>query len=120
MRGFSLDLRERIVKAVEAGESKPKVAKRFGVDLSTVKRYMRRKKAGKLEASKPPGLPSRLDSKGAEVLKKQVEEHNDWTLEQHAQAFSASTGIPAKKSVIGKYFKQLKITRKKKPDTDRA
>jgi len=87
-----MDLRERVIKAVESGESKAKVAKRYSVR-------------------------SWLDSEGEKVLRQQVEEHNDWTLEQHAEGLCKGTGIIVKKSAIAKYFKRLKITRKKKPST---
>jgi len=101
---YSLDLRERITKAVESGESKPKVAKRYGVSLSTVKRYVRLSKAGNLARRKPPGQASWLDAEGEKVLKQQVEKHNDWTLEQYAEALSQRTDITVKKSAIGKVF----------------
>lgn len=114
---YSLDLRERITTAVKGGESKPKVAKRFAVSLSTVKRYVKLSKAGNLEGSKPPGQKSWLDAEGEKVLLQQVEEHNDWTLEQHAEGLYANTGVKVKKSAIAKYFKRLKITRKKKPSS---
>lgn len=114
---YSIDLRERIIKAVESGESKVKVAKRYLVSLSTVKRYVNLSKTGNLARRKPPGQASWLDAEGEKVLRRQVEEHNDWTLEQHAEGLSKSTGITVKKSAIAKYFKRLKITRKKKLST---
>ena len=67
-----------------------------------------------MEAKAAAGPKSWLDEEGAEVLRKQVKEHNDWTLEQHAEGLFKSTGLRVKKSAIGKYFKQLKITRKKR------
>ncbi len=39
MKPYSEDLRERIVKAVEAGASKSGAARLFDVSLSSVKRY---------------------------------------------------------------------------------
>jgi putative transposase len=39
---YSLDLRERVVKAVAEGLSYEDVAERFGISPSTVKRWMRR------------------------------------------------------------------------------
>jgi len=111
---YSKDLQEKIVKAVEKGESKSKVAKRFEVSRSTVLRYMQRYESREDLVKSPPGLPSKLDIKGEEILREQVKEHNDWTLEQHAEAFSKSTGINVKRSAISKYLKHLNITRKKK------
>jgi transposase len=43
MSGYSLDLRERVVKAVEKGHSPLWVAREFGIGSGTVKRYLERK-----------------------------------------------------------------------------
>lgn len=114
MSVYGVDLRERIVGAVEQGESKSAVARRFKVARSTVIDYMKRHEAGNLAAKKHPGPKSWLDNEGRKVLEKQVEDHNDWTLEQHAEGLFKSTGLRVKKSAIGKYFKQMRITRKKR------
>jgi transposase len=39
MRGYSLDLREKIIESVKKGIPKAETARRFGVDRATVKRY---------------------------------------------------------------------------------
>ena len=114
MSGYSLDLRERIVAAVDAGETKTAVAKRFKVSRTSVKRYVKRAAEGCLAASPNLGPKSWLDTESSKVLEQQVESNNDWTLEQHAEALSKSTGLAVKKSAIAKYFKLLKITRKKR------
>ncbi len=114
MSGYSLDLRERIVAAVEAGESKTAVAKRFKVSRTSVKRYVKRAEAGNLAASPHTGPKSWLDAESSKVLREQVASNNDWTLEQHAEGLSKSTGLTVKKSAIAKYFKLLNITRKKR------
>lgn len=49
-----------------------------------------------------------------EVLRQQVKDHDDWTLEQHAEALAKATGITLKKSAIDKYFRRLGITRRKR------
>ena len=59
---LSLDLRERIVDALEAAEeSHPLIAERFGVSVTSVERMSRRVREGKpLEADKPPGPGKKL------------------------------------------------------------
>lgn len=55
MRAYSLDLRERIVRAVcERGQSPVEVARTFAVSLWTVKRYLRRAAAGRLPPRRSP------------------------------------------------------------------
>ena len=115
MGSYSLDLRARVVKAhLEEGQSHSVVAKRFGVSRWTVERYLKRSAAGSLAPTPHPGRPQRLDGAGCEVLSAQVQEHHDWTLEQHAAALTAATGIEIKKSSVGNYLKRLGITHKKR------
>ena len=114
MRPYSLDLRERIVKAVnEEKQSVRQVAERFGVSRWTVNRYLKRAAEDNLAASKPPGCPRSLDEAGIELLKTQAQEHPDWTLEQHAEALTKASDVSLKKSSVGNYFKRLGITIKK-------
>src|SRR5215218_4008952 len=45
VRAYSMDLRERIVAAVDAGMTQSQAAARFGVSLRTVERYLARRPA---------------------------------------------------------------------------
>ncbi len=115
MGSYSVDLRERIVKAhIEEGQNKSAVARRFGVSRWSVDRYIKRAAAGKLAATPHPGKRRRLDGEGCEVLRHQVREHHDWSLERHADALTKVTGIDIKKSSVGNYLKRLGITHKKR------
>jgi transposase len=108
MRGYSI---ERVVKAIkDEKQSTQEVAKRFGLSRWTVNRYMKREAEGKLAARKPPGRSPSLDEAGVQLLKTQVKEHKDWTLEQHAEGLSKAKAGKVKKSSIGNYFKRLGIT----------
>ena len=118
MPAYSLDLRERIVKAhLEEGQNKSEVARRYSVSRRTVERYVKRFEAGELAATPHPGKGCSLGERHHEVLRKQVAEHNDWTLEQHAEALAKSTGIELTKSSIDNYFRRLGISRKKRAFT---
>lgn len=115
MGSYSVDLRERIVKAhIEEGQNKSAVARRFGVSRWSVDGYIKRAAAGKLAATPHPGKRRLLDADGCEVLRHQVREHHDWSLERHAEALTKVTGIDIKKSSVGNYLKRLGITHKKR------
>lgn len=110
-----MDLRERIVKAhIEEGQNKSAVARRFGVSRWSVERYVKRAAAGSLAPTPHPGCKQRLSRAQGEVLREQVKTHHDWTLEQHAAAITAATGVTLKKSSVGNYLKRLGITYKKR------
>src|SRR5918997_1202287 len=52
VQAYSMDLRERIVAAVDAGLTQGQAAERFGVSLRTVERYLARRRAtGSLAAT---------------------------------------------------------------------
>ncbi len=115
MASYSLDLRERIVKAsVEEGQSHSEVARRFGVSRWSVRRYLKRSAVGSIAPTPHPGRKPRLSSAQGEVLREQVKRHHDWTLAQHAEAITAATGVTLKKSSVGNYLKRMGITHKKK------
>jgi transposase len=71
MRAYSVDLRKKIVESVRRGISKSETARRFGVNRSTVKRYLKRlDEGGPLAPNPRPGKRPKLDhglltSKGA-------------------------------------------------------
>lgn len=115
MGSYSLDLRQRIVKAhVEEGQNKSAVARRFGVSRWSVERYLKRAAAGSLAATPHPGCRRKLGTAQSEVLREQVKAHHDWSLAQHAEALTQATGVELKKSSVGNYLKRLGITHKKK------
>ena len=86
----------------------------------SVERYVKRAEAGRLAASPHPGSKPWLSAEQGEVLRHQVEAHNDSTLEEHAQALAEATGVQLKKSAIDKYFRKLGISRKKRASTQQS
>ena len=70
---YSMDLRRRVVAAVEAGESMWSVAKRFAVAYPTVRDWRERARAGRLEADKPgPTRPRVLTEADDQLMREQV------------------------------------------------
>ena len=92
MRAYSLDLRERIVGAVASGLSKAEVARRFAVDVSTVKRYVQRQAAGDLVPRRSPGRPRRIGRLQEPALQAQVARHDTATLAEHCRTWADEQG----------------------------
>jgi transposase len=84
MRAYSIDLRERIVAAVQNGLSQRAVAERFAVSAAAVNRYLRqhRDKAGNLSPKPIPGRARRIPMAVLTRLEDYLREHPDLTLEQ--------------------------------------
>jgi transposase len=96
MRAYSMDLRERIVAAVDAGVPQAQVAQRFGVSLRTVERYLaRRRVTGSLAATEQRHGPEPIQRRALQAwLPARLDAAADATLAEHAAAFAAETGMP--------------------------
>jgi transposase len=75
MSGYSVDLRRRIVSAVESGMSKAQAARTFSVSLSSVKRFVDKAEKGEsLAPKKRPGSSPKLDEKTRKLLEEDIRE----------------------------------------------
>jgi len=86
-----MDLRERVVAALDEGESSLEVASRFGVSDSWVRKMRLRRAATGSVAPKPHGGGQKrcIDASGEQVLREIVTEHNDAILAELCDAFAA-------------------------------
>jgi transposase len=113
MRAYSLDLRERIVAAVERGEqSIRQIARLFSVSLSCVVRLLQRKRrTGSVQPKPHGGVPPRkLDAAAEARLLELVRAQPDATLAELRDRL----GIPCSLMTIARVLQRHRITRKKK------
>lgn len=83
MRAYSVDLRSRIVAAVQEGHSLRSVAVRFSVSAASVSRYVAQHQRQQSLAPKPsPGAKRRLDGAVLSALLERLSDKPDQTLEQ--------------------------------------
>jgi transposase len=89
-----MDLRERIVAAVDAGLSQLQAAERFGVSLRTVERYLaRRRVTGSLAATEQRhGREPKIRRQLQAWLPARLDAAADATLAEHVAAFLAAGG----------------------------
>jgi transposase len=89
-----MDLRERVVAAVDAGMTQPQAATRFGVSLRTVERYLaRRRAAGSLAATEQRHGPQpKVRQQLQAWLPARLASAADATLAEHAASFVAAGG----------------------------
>ena len=87
MKAYALDLRERVVKFLQAGGSKVEAARRFDLGRRTVYRYLAAAKAGALAPKTSWGKWRTLDP---QKLKAHIKEHPDATLKELAAVFNVS------------------------------
>jgi transposase len=100
MRAYSIDLKERLVRAVAEGQPMRVAARRFGVAVTTVKRaVVQQRETGSLERKPIPGCPRRIGKDQEASLRARLEaapdatvlEHCAWWAEHHGQELSEAT-----------------------------
>src|ERR671916_1798423 len=96
VQAYSMDLRERVVAAVDAGLTQAQAAERFGVSLRTVERYLARRRAtGSLAATEQRHGPEPTVRRQLQAwLPARLEAAADATLAEHVAAFVAAGGEP--------------------------
>ena len=82
VKALSLDLRERLAHALEAGHTQTSIAQRFAVSLSSVERITRKRRAGQtLEPGVPPGKKPLVEREQQEAFAPSAASRTDWTLQ---------------------------------------
>lgn len=93
---YSKDLRVRAVDAVERGIPRKDVVETFSISLTTLKRWLRKRRAGEdLSPGISTGRKRRIlaTPKEKRALWRQLEENDDATLERHCQMWEEKTGV---------------------------
>ena len=94
MRAYPNELRESILKAVDAGMPKAAVARTFGISRSTEMRYLTQRLASGTVAPRPiPGRPPRLAPEDYAALVAQLAAAPDATLAEHCRTWERTHGI---------------------------
>ncbi len=116
MKAYSQDLRQRILRAIDAGASQGRVAEQFAVSIATIKRYLKaRREMGHVE---PKPITGRPNVKGAALeahLLAQLETHPDLRREEQCRLFKEAHGIQVSPASITRARQALGWTRKKRP-----
>jgi transposase len=116
MKAYAQDLRQRVLRAIDAGKTQAEVAQTFAISTSTIKRYLKgRRQSGHVL---PKAIPGRPNVKGVALqagLLEQLRVHPDATREQHCQLWEATHGIKVSPASITRARQALGWTRKKRP-----
>lgn len=114
MKAYSLDLRERIVRAVEGGMSQPEAARLFHVGERTVKRYLRQwRTTGSLRCAPRPGKAPAVAADQHPTVLAQLRAAPDATLAEHCARWRERTGTAISPSAWCRLERRVGWTRKK-------
>jgi transposase len=114
MATYSMDLRVRVIRAVDAGEgTQEQIAKRFSVSSRWIRSLLARRAATGSIAPKPNtgGRTQLIQGETAESLRAAVRDAPDATLEE----LRAAIGFGGCLMTVWRAIGRLKITRKKSP-----
>jgi transposase len=118
-RAYSLDLRQRVVAAIDEGLSTREAARRFSIGISTSGAWYRAwRSSGRLEPGRQ-GKPkvSKLDAHEAFILALVDTDDRDITLAEIAERLEVECGIKASVSTVHGFFAKRGITYKKRRRT---
>jgi transposase len=117
---YSDDLRERAVQALEAGYSRVEVAELYSLSLSSIGRFIRRKReTGSVSPDKFGGYKRSALEPHADLVCRLVTERPDSTLLE-LQARLAKEKVMVSQTAIFRFLHHLKLTFKKSPPGLRA
>lgn len=116
-KSYSVDLRKRVVDAVQQGKlTQVEAAAQFQVSTRTLYNWLKRLEEASTLEPKPHGggpQPS-VDEAGAKLLARLVAEQNDRTLEEYAALYQQERGVLLSRSVLSRALIELKRARKKR------
>ena len=108
MNAYSKDLRLKVLSAVDRGIPRKEVADLFGVSLSTIKRWLKRRRlTGDVNTYKIPGRPSVKGQALREWLPSQLNSNPDLTLREHGEAFEDETGVEVSEATMSRNIRRL-------------
>ena len=108
MNAYSKDLRLKTLAAIDRGIPRKEVAQLFGVSLSTIKRWLkRRSQTGGVETMKIPGRPAVKGEALREWLPEHLKRNPDLTLREHCEAFFDETGVEVSQATTSRSIARL-------------
>jgi transposase len=114
-RAYSVDLRERSLRALTSGMPAAEVARLFDVSEASLYRWQRRQRErGDLTPDRPPGRPPRLDVAARDALRAQVATPPDATLAEHCAEWAAEHGTAVSPATMCRTLARLGLARKKR------
>lgn len=121
-KSFSEDLRERLIRAVEAGASRRAAAERFGVSAASAIRWVREWRTTGARRAKPQGGDRRSHRIEAyrDILLAAIEAKVDITLVELAEMLRGEHGAVFAPSTIWRFLDRHAMTVKKNGARQRA
>lgn len=115
MSSYSVDLRERVLAALDRGMSRSEVVRTFQVSLASLKRWhAARRDTGNVAPKPPAGGPKPTITPTHEgKLRAQVTAFPDATLAEHTERWNTDQDTSLSQWTLGRAIRRLGLVRKK-------
>jgi transposase len=118
MAAISLDLRKRIMRALDSDPSSLRVAARFDVSASFVRKLrIQARQTGDLSARRGSGKKRLVKGEQEETLRELVRKHPDATLIDLAKLLKKAARVVVSETTMWRSLQRLGITLKKRSST---
>jgi transposase len=115
MKAYSLDLRTRVLAAIEGGMSRADAVHTFQVSLGSIKRWLRLRLTSSSLAPKPrTGKTASISAAQLPTLRFQLEQFPDASLAEHARLWNADHATSLSQWTLGRAIRRLGWSRKKR------
>jgi transposase len=112
---YTRDLRERLLRATDAGLRDAEIARATGVSVRSLARWRATVRAGASLAPKTsPGPRRRLSAEQEQLLVAQVADRPDATLDEHRERLAAEYGLAISRATTGRILQRHRLTLKKR------
>jgi transposase len=117
MKAYSVDLRERVLNAIERGMTRSEAITTFAVSEGSIKRWQKLRREGKpLAPGRPRGQPPTINGTGDDVVRRLVAAMPDATLQEYTDQWNELHDKPISRWTLGRAIRRLKVTQKKESD----
>jgi transposase len=114
-RAYSVDLRERLLRAEAAGLSAAEIERTTGISARTLRRWRHRQALGHaLVPGHAPGRPRIIGPDQEAALQAQVAAHPDATLAEHCAQWTADHGQVVSPPTLCRTLRRLGLVRQKR------
>jgi transposase len=115
MKAYSVDLRAKVLHAVDQGYARQQIVKLLGVSPATIKRYLKQRRETGSVAPKPiAGRPPRKLGPLQAELVAQLQAHDDLGLEDQCRLWEEGHAVRVSITTMSRAIKRVGWRRKKR------
>ncbi|SRR5258706_15210610 len=115
MKAYSLDLRTRVLAAIDGGMPRADAVRTFQVSLGSIKRWLRlRQRCGSFAPKPRKGKATSISAAQLPTLRFQLDQFPDISLAEHAERWNADHATTLSQWTLGRAIRRLGWSRKKR------